>query len=425
MRNLKIIVGTSLFILTFFLIIAFRVVGTELAPNIETSAMPQPDINVVDAKEAERYKLRKQQLTRAIQHYFDKAIASGTIVGAGVSIVQGDSIVISEGFGKRNIKETAEVDGQTIFRLGSLSKGFTGVLAASLQADGTLGWDDKVVDYIPDFRLGDHNNTQKVTLTHILSHTSGTPYHSYTNLVEAGLPMAKIAKRFQEVNPISVPGKLYSYQNAMFALSQEVMHEATGTEFNTLLRNRLFKSLGMTTTSTDPKVLSETENVAMPHSKQRSGWKNIPLNDHYYNAVAAGGINASALDMGKWMRFLLGHNATVLLPTTIKKAFDPIVEIGSNNKYYQRWPGHVKSQYGLGWRIHTFQDVGATIEKTMWHHGGSVNNYRNEIAIFPEADLGICVLLNGQSRLAQTVVPDLYKIVNSVYGENSKIPTLQ
>jgi len=421
MNSIKTLGGILLFVLIFFGIIAFQVVGTELATNTDTAVLALPKVDVVDEKEAELYRLRKQQLERAIEQYFDAAIASGTIVGAGVSIVQGDSIVISKGFGKRNIKGTADVDEQTIFRLGSLSKGFTGVLASSLQSEGTLDWKDKVVDYIPDFRLGNQGNTQKVTVAHILSHTSGTPYHSYTNLVEAGLPMDNIAKRFQKINPIGEPGKIYSYQNAMFALSQVIIREATGQEFNTLLKNRFFKPLGMTATSTDGTGLSEAENVAMPHSKRRGGWKNIPLNDHYYNAVAAGGINASALDMAKWMRFLLGYNATVLRPAIIEKAFTPIVRIARNNKYYQRWPGHIESHYGLGWRIHTFQDKGDTDEKTIWHHGGSVNNYRNEIALYPEADMGICVLLNGQSRLAQTVIPDLYEIVKAMQGETNEI----
>ena len=55
----------------------------------------------------------------------------------------------------------------------------------------------------------------------------------------------------------------------------------------------------------------------------------------------------------------------------------------------------------------------------MWHHGGSVNNYRNEIAVYPEADMGICVLLNSNSRIARTVIPDLYKIVEEVYGKST------
>ena len=62
-------------------------------------------------------------------------------------------------------------------------------------------------------------------------------------------------------------------------------------------------------------------------------------------------------------------------------------------------------------------EKGSDQEKTIWHHGGSVNNYRNEIAVYPEADLGICVLLSNNSKIAKTVIPDLYAIVKEVYGQ--------
>ncbi len=381
----------------------------------ETIAASRLAKAVVSAEETEVYIARKQQLQNALLAYFNNAIASGDIVGAGVSIIKGDSILISDGFGKRISNKNIPVDGQTVFRLGSLSKGFAGVLAAELKDEGKLAWNDKVIDYLPEFQLGDLSNTTQITLANILSHTSGTPYHSFTNLVEAGLPMATIAGRFGEVVPISKPGLLYSYQNAMFALCGEIMYKATGQNIATSLNKRFFNPLGMCSTSMDYETLEHTENVAMPHIKRRSGWRKIPLTDNYYNAIAAGGINASALDMAKWMRFLLGHNPEVLSKTALAEAFNPFIEITGNNKYYHRWPGHQRSYYGFGWRIHKYVEKNATVEKTIWHHGGSVNNYRNEIALYPEADLGICVLLNSNSRLAKTVIPDLHEIVNQIY----------
>jgi beta-lactamase class C len=379
----------------------------------------EPKKMSADPKEVALYQWQQQELQAAVKTYFEKAIAAGAIVGAGVSIVQGDSIVISEGFGIRNSKTNKVVDGQTIFRLGSLSKGFAGILAAKIIDEGMLHREDKVSDYIPDFQLGDPKNTNKVTLAHILSHTSGAPYHSFTNLVEAGLPLSAIAERFKEVDPISAPGTLYSYQNALFALSGEMIYKATGEEITKSLKNKLFNPLGMCSTTMDYKTLGQAENVAMPHFKSRYGWKPKKLNDHYYNAIAAGGISASAEDMGKWMRFILGHNPEIMSATAISEAFKPVIEIKGRSKYYQRWPGHVSSAYGFGWRIHKFVEGASAQEKTMWHHGGSVNNYRNEIAVYPQDDLGICVLLNSNSSLARNVVPDLYKIVQDVYTQST------
>ncbi len=362
---------------------------------------------------------RQQELQAAVKAYFEKAIASGQIVGAGVSIVKGDAIVISEGFGKRNSATNEEVDGQTLFRLGSLSKGFTGVLAANLEHEGLLDWEDRVSDYIPEFQLGDSGNTDKITLAHILSHTSGAPYHSFTNLIEAGLPLTDIATRFKEVAPVSPPGALYSYQNALFSLSGEMMERATGCEITKSLQNRIFNPLGMCSIAMDYETLASTDNVALPHTRLRKGWRPRKLNDHYYNAITAGGISANAVDMGKWMRFLLGHNPEVMSREALSDAFQPFVQIKGRYKYYHRWPGHVASYYGFGWRIHKFMEEGAQRESTIWHHGGSVNNFRNEIALFPEADLGICVLLNNTSRLSKNLIPDLYEIVKQVYRQTA------
>ncbi|MBD1261407.1 beta-lactamase family protein [Maribacter polysiphoniae] len=383
-------------------------VGTAISTTEKTSK---------NKRDALLYTTRQKELQTALNVYFKKAIAKGDVIGAGVSIVKGDSIIISEGFGKKNSAEQSTVNGETVFRLGSLSKGFAGILAANIKSEGKLNWTDKVSDYLPEFQLGDGTNTSNVTLANILSHTSGTPYHSYTNLVEAGLPLKDIAKRFKEVMPISKPGLMYSYQNAMFALCGEMMKKATGKKINTLLDNRFFKPLEMCATTTDYETLTHEANIAMPHVKTRNGWKAAHLKDNYYNAVAAGGISSNAHDMGRWMRFLLGHHPEVMKSEAIDEAFNPFIEISGHRKYYQRWPGHTRSYYGFGWRIHKFTEGDSTFEKTIWHHGGSVNNYRNEIAVYPESDLGICVLMNNNSPLAKTVIPDLYEIVKAVYSQ--------
>ncbi len=365
-------------------------------------------------------------LHQAVNSYFRKAITSGEVVGAGVSIVHGKQVLLADGFGKRNSRMGAKVDGQTVFRLGSLSKGFTGVLASDLKSEGMLTWEDRVSDCIPEFELGDLENTQNITLAHLLSHTSGAPYHSYTNLVEAGLSLDEIASRFAEVQPISRPGEMYSYQNALFALSGEMMKKVTGEEITTSLEERFFKPLDMCATTMDFDVLNKTENKAKPHVRSRRGWRSGKLTNSYYNAIAAGGINSNAEDMAKWMQLLLGHRPDIMTEEALREAFKPFIKIPGRQKYYHRWPGHTASYYGFGWRIHTYRSANSEVESTIWHHGGSVNHFRNEIAVFPEEDLGICVLLNNQSRIAQRVITDLHNIIQEVYRvHKSETPLYQ
>ena len=209
MRRNKIVVGTTLLVLILLIVIAVSKGSTKELET--TNSGPTLEQTLAEQQKAKDYALRQQEIRKAVASYFEKAIRAGDIVGAAVSIVQGDSILISTGFGKRSINSTTKVDGETIFRLGSLSKGFGGVLAASVEAEGKLDFNDKVTDYLPEFQLGDPSNTAKIKIAHILSHSSGAPYHSFTNLVEADLSMAKIAGRFNEVAPQSEPGQQYRF----------------------------------------------------------------------------------------------------------------------------------------------------------------------------------------------------------------------
>ncbi|MGO4920937.1 serine hydrolase domain-containing protein [Maribacter spongiicola] len=420
MSRTKLFLGAIIMVLLLFVLTA-----SSFKPEHSKAiiADPNPVKTLAEKREIKLYNIRQKALNDALTDYFNKAIASGDIVGAGVSIVSGDSVILSDGYGKRSFNGKETVDGETLFRLGSISKGFTGILAASLESEGRLHLDDKVADYLPNFHFGNRQNTQKIEVAHLLSHTTGTPYHSYTDLVEAGLPMSSISERFNKINPIAEPGSQYSYQNAMFSVAQEVMLKATGKDIQTLLTDKFFAPLGMNSVSMDHQTLMNTENIALPHIRRGHSFRTISPRDNYYNAIAAGGINANSTDMAKWMRFLLGHNPDVMSKDDMAQVFKPFIELKGHSKYYQKWPGHVKSGYGFGWRIHTIKENEQAAEETIWHHGGSVNNYRNEIALFPDSDLGICVLINGPSKLVKTVIPDLRAIVKSIYEQEIAIAT--
>ncbi|WP_103864019.1 serine hydrolase [Aquimarina sp. I32.4] len=357
----------------------------------------------------------KQRLIDSINTYFAKAIQEKLIVGAAIGIVKCDSVVYIGGYGKRNVALQDKINEETIFRIGSVSKGFAGILAGIHVEEGLLDWDDKIVEYVPDFRFSNLGQTKKISLSHILSHTTGLPYHSYTNLVEDGVPIKTIANQFKKVTPIDKPGKIYSYQNAVFALSGTIIEEVTGMPFKQVIRDKIFEPLQMTSASASYEAIKESENVAEPHRRRNKRWNSIEINKKYYNnAIAAGGINASVSDMAKWMKFLLGNNPEVMMPDTMDYVFNPKIEVTGRRQYYQKWPGYAASFYGLGWRIHTLTDKELEKPNMVFHHGGSVNDYRSEIAIYPEEDLGICVLFNSQTSLARDCIPVLYKIIKEV-----------
>ncbi len=356
----------------------------------------------------------REQLAIAIQAYFTKAIAQKKIVGAAVGIVKCDSMIYLGGFGKRNSKQDATINAETVFRIGSVSKGFAGILAGIQVEKGLLDWNDKVIDYVPSFQLASRQITTQVTLHHILSQTSGLPHHSFTNQIEEGLDLETIAGNFKNIKDITYPGTTYNYQNAIYALGGTMIEKVSGNTYSEEIQQKIFAPLQMNTASTDYESFVNQENIAYPHRKRYGRFRPKKINKKYYNAIAAGGVNASITDMAKYMRFLLGYNPEVLSTTVMEQVFNPVIKIDGHHKYYQKWAGHQTSHYGLGWRIHTFKDEYAGAQNTIIHHGGYVNNYRSEIAIYPSEDIGITVLFNSPTKLARTVIPDIHTIVKHI-----------
>ncbi|MEP1306005.1 MAG: serine hydrolase domain-containing protein [Balneola sp.] len=344
----------------------------------------------------------------SFEQSFQEGIAINRIPGGAVVIIKDGRVVFQKGFGVKEKGETEKVDENTIFRLGSVSKGFASVLAGVLVDDRQLNWDKPVSDYLESFKLNDPDQTDRVSVKHILSHTSGLPRHAYTNLVEDGLSLDRIIPRLQTVPLISKEGEQLAYQNAAYSVIEKVLEAQTDTDFDSLLQEKLFEPLEMTNSSSSFDSINISDNKAMPHLYHSRARGRVPvtITKKYYNAISSGGINASAADMGKWLLLLTGNNAEIISEESLDQIYEPLASI--NNKRFSRyWDGVNKSHYGMGWRI--LNNDGQKIV----YHGGYVNGYRSEIAFAPDDNLGICILINASSSYPLEVIPDLFNYFRS------------
>ena len=334
---------------------------------------------------------------------FEAGLIDEQIPGGAVVIVKEGRVIFQKGFGVKERGMPEEVDEHTLFRLGSLSKGFTSVLAGVLAEEGFVSWDQPVSRYLMDFRLNDPEQTGRIQVRHLLSHTSGLPRHAYTNLVEDGLPLDLIIPRFELVPLIAREGAQHSYQNAAFSVIEKVLEAQTNTDFNTLLHEKLLKPLEMSHSSTSYDGIFNSGNKASPHlyvSRTR-GSVPVSISGKYYNAVSSGGVNASASDMGKWLLLLTGYYPDIISEETLAEIYEPFAAI-RNQRFSRYWDGVNESHYGMGWRM--LDNHGQKIV----YHGGYVNGFRSEIAFSPEDGTGICILINTNSSYPLTVIPDFF-----------------
>ena len=318
--------------------------------------------------------------------YFEQHVADEAITGAAFVIASREGIVELGTAGFTDTTRTRPIDQNTVFRVASVSKTFAAGLTGILVREGQFGWDDRVVDYVPGFRI--NGDSSQVRIQHLLGQSTGLIPHAYDNLIEDGVPLDRIQDKFRELSYICQPGACYSYQNSIFSLIEPVIEKTTSQSYASLMESRIFRPLDMKTASVGYEPFIGNPNHALPHVKSRGQWKTSKVQPNYYRVAPAAGVNASALDMGKWLVAQLGGQPAVIDPTVINTLVEPRVET-ARDTYRKYWRDIIsEAHYGLGWRIYRLG------EHRIAYHSGWVSGYRADIAWSEEHDIGIAVLMN-------------------------------
>lgn len=327
--------------------------------------------------------------------------------GAAIAVVHDSSIVFLKPYGVKRAGSPDSVDVHTVFRIASVSKCFAAFLTGILVEDGVFSWEDRVTAFVPNFALKSPEETERLTIRNLLSHTTGLPYHAYTNMVEEGISLDSMLSWLKKINLSSKVGSEYSYQNVAYSAIGPVIEAATGKTFETQMQEKVFGPLKMTTASIDYASIMQNPNVASPHMRRSRQWKSTKITDTYYNVAPAGGINASISDMAQWMIALLGNREEIITEATLNQLYTPVVKARSKNRNYGRMHRLSDSFYGLGWRILYYPN------DTLIYHGGYVNGYRSEVALNPKDKIAVCILANAPGELADNGIPLFFDLFNS------------
>lgn len=349
-----------------------------------------------------------------IIHEYDSLLtaeikASGT-VGAAVAVVYRNEVVYTKCFGVKKSRTKDSIDQHTIFRLASVSKPISGVLAGMLADEQIIGLDDKVIDYIPGLRLKNQNVTNEITIRNLLTHTTGLTAHAYDDLVEQKVPTSQIMNKLYLANTPALPGQVYAYQNVMFSMLDTIVACKTGKSYCDVLKERVFIPFGMNDASTGFEAFRNNENKALPHS----GATPIKLNDRYYTTTAAAGINASISDMTGFLLALLGNPNPAVNENVEEMIFTPYVQTALSPGYFSQWEKVDSKAYGIGWRIVDYKG------RKIAYHGGFVRGYRAEIAVCRNEQIGIVYLSNSPGAISARTVPEF---INRLFAfkDNQKI----
>ncbi len=329
---------------------------------------------------------------------------SGT-VGAAIVITYKNEIALLKCFGVQKKGENKTINKNTIFRLASVSKPVTGVLAGILSEEGIIGLNDKVTDYLPGFHLKNVESTKQITVGNLLSHTSGLIPHAYDNMIEDHVPLGIIIDKLEEVDIAAAPGKLYGYQNVMFSLYDTIATVKTSKDFGELIDEKVFEPFGMKDASTSFEDFKSSNNKAYPHYGGNGKFRQLRLNDRYYTTAPAAGVNASIADMSQFLLTLLDNGSSAITDSERKLIFTPQIQSPLKRAYLRRWDKVDSKQYSVGWRIIGYKG------RKIAYHGGYVQGYRAEIALCEEEEVGIAFLSNSPNTVGAKTVPTFLNLL--------------
>ncbi|TMU87259.1 beta-lactamase family protein [Bacillus sp. BHET2] len=355
-----------------------------------------------------------KQPTNKLDHitdYINQIMNNQQGVGVSVAIVKGADIIYSKGFGYSQIQpEKKLIDGDTLMSIQSISKNFMAFSIMQLVEKSLLSLDDPVVQYLPYFRTKYKQQSDTITIRHLLSHTAGFPSDlgianmtapnvreifsdtptefqealDHYNLTEEEIRSVRtredITKWFQKVELEYPVGKGWNYCTDAYVILADLFEKVEGVRWETHLSDEILSPLTMNRTTPNSKNVEEDQNSARYYMGKDKIETPFPK-----NAISApiGYLYSTANDLGKYIALHLNKEKTVLRSDLIEEMQKPFHLV--NEKW--QFGSEVRS-YGLAW----FTDIYKGFRVV--EHGGGQMAVRSLMSMVPELNLGVVVLLN-------------------------------
>lgn len=331
-------------------------------------------------------------LDALIQQHADRR----TAVGAAVAVLQGGEITYAGGFGVTSVADGGvAVTPQTLFAYGSISKNVCAVLIMRLVEEGRLRLDAPIVEFLPGLRFSRNEAYgRRVTLRHLLSHTSGLPMAGkYWGPRDPDALRRSVFEQVAHFAFLAEPGTMHLYSNMAFCVAGHVAEAVTGRPYDDLAQAYVFDPLRMERTTFDPSV-AMTYPIALPHEDGPDGEPRVV---HRMTLNASGHPSSFALgsitDLANLARMYL-HDGRF-----DDRHFLEASSVAEMERLHasRRIAGaahplaHASAGYGLGFSLGSYRG------RRTARHGGMTPGYNCFFDLFPDDGAGV-VLLTSHPR---------------------------
>ena len=313
------------------------------------------------------------------------------VPGVAIGIVQDGKVVMSKGFGVRELGKPAKVDGGTRFMIASNTKALTTLMLAKLVEEGKFTWDTPVTTLWPEFRLGDADTTRKVLVKHLICACTGVPRQDFEWLFEGDTYSAQDAMTsLASMQPTSEFGALFQYSNPMAAaagyMGGHILYPGMelGAAYDKAMQALVFDPLGMHDTTFD-YAKAMTGNFATPHGDDvdmHTRVADMGLNRTVIAARPAGAAWSTVNDMLKYVQMelakgTLANGTRYIAEAPLLERRVPQVALGNDGDYAM----------GLS--------LDRTYEVDIVDHGGDMTGFHSNMMWLPQFNVGAVILTNS------------------------------
>lgn len=336
-----------------------------------------------------------------IDNLVNDILRDSKVPGVSIAIVNNEQTKFLN-YGKADIKNNIDVSCNTYFELGSMSKAFTALAILLLEDQNQLSLEDKVTDYLPWFHVsydGENdgvavNGEVDLSLKDLLYHTSGIPYNTIGFIPEGtSADMLEVTVRGVSGTYLDYyPGNRFQYSTLNYDILGLIIEKISNISYEKYIEKNILEPLNLTHTYLFKQDVFDNGNLAKGYKMEF--FKAVEYDAPYYRGnTPAGYIYSNAEDMVKWARIQLGlMDVPENYARIINKSHQGNMSVASDSFYY-----------GGGWYI--------DIKGTKIYHGGSNPNYSSMLVLKPNNNLGICVLTNMDSNVANYLADNIINII--------------
>jgi CubicO group peptidase (beta-lactamase class C family) len=319
------------------------------------------------------------------------------VPGLAIAIVKDDNVILSQGFGKRNLATDQEVTSETLFAIASCTKAFTATALGMLVDEGKLDWDTPVRQYLPSFQLYDSFASEHTTARDLLAHRTGLPRHDMTWYTDNST-REELFARLRYLKPTRVFREAWQYQNLMYMAAGYLLEAICGQRWEKFVRQRILEPLDMDSSNFSTSDSQKTDNYALPYRKIKDEVHEIDFYQDFGGIAPAGAINSSVAEMSQWLLLNLNkgkHGEEQLISEKqLEQISTPQMVLQEPRKYTEL---HYRS-YAMGWSTNSYRG------HLMVQHSGGIDGFSSLTTLFPDDKIGIVVLTNLSSCPAHGVV---------------------